>query len=268
MKECPNCKKAFTDDLFFCLYDGTPLSQHPGGGVDSSAATEVGFASGISQPTEVFPRPAPVAAPAASRSKLPYVVIALLALVCVGLAGAVLVTNLDRFLPAREDTNKTSEKSKLTTPVSVAATPGGSPAVSPATATSTPSVKQPDKVLIASGKWKGQWSTDSGSMLDFELTLSDTQNNGVDGQIKWTLRRTVRPDKMDKVGQSAIEFVRGTFDPVTGSLKMSGYSKDDPNSVLVMIDDYKLTVSQDGKTLTGVARNGGKWNGHVRLSRS
>jgi hypothetical protein len=49
---------------------------------------------------------------------------------------------------------------------------------------------------------------------------------------------------------------------------MSGYSKDDPNNVLVMIDDYKLTVSQDGRTLTGVARNGGKWNGHVRLSRS
>src|SRR6476646_2433423 len=110
MKECPNCKKEFADDLFYCLYDGTPLSE-PRSGVDSSAATEIGFDPGISEPTEVFPRPAPVPAP--SRSKLPYVVIALLALVCIGLAGAVLVTNLDRLLPTRDDANKTSEKNKL-----------------------------------------------------------------------------------------------------------------------------------------------------------
>jgi hypothetical protein len=266
MKECPNCKKAFTDDLFYCLYDGTPLSE-PGSGVDSSAATEVGFDPGISDPTQVISRRAlPVVAP--SRSKLPYVVIALLALVCVGLAGAVLVTNLDRFLPARVDSNKESEKSKLSTPVTVMTTPVASPSTSPASTTSTPAVKQPGKELIASGKWKGQWSTDSGTLLDFELTLTDMQNNGVDGQIKWTLRRTVRPDKVDKIGLSAIEYVRGTFDPVTGSLKMSGYNKDDPNDVLVMVDDYKLTVSSDGKTLSGVAKNGGKWNGHVRLTRS
>ena len=264
MKECPNCKKVFTDDLFYCLYDGTPLSE-PGSGVDSSAATEVGFDPGISAPTEVVPRPAPSVAP--TRSKLPYVVIALLVLVCVGLAGAVLVTNLDRFLPTREGTNKTSENGKLTTPVSVVTTPVGSPSSSPASTTLTPTSKQPSKEAIASGRWSGQWSTDSGTLLDFELTLSDMPNNSVDGQIKWTLRRTVRPDKMDKIGFSATEYVRGTFDPVTRSLIMSGYNKDDPHDVLVMVDDYKLTVSADGKTLSGLAKNGGKWNGHVRLTR-
>lgn len=266
MKECPNCKKAFADDLFYCLYDGTPLSE-PRSNVDSSAPTAVDFDPGSSQPTQVLPRPGPKPEPAPSRSVLPYAIIALLVLICVGLAAAVLVTNLDRFLPARVDGNKESERSKLTTPVSIVSTPG-SPAPSPVSTASTPAVKQPAKELIASGKWKGQWSTDSGTLLDFELTLSDTQNNGVDGQIKWTLRRTVRPDKMDKIGQSAVEYVRGTFDPATGLIKMSGYTKDDPNNVLVMVDDYKLTVSPDGKTLSGVAKNGGKWNGHVRLSRS
>jgi len=264
MKECPNCKKVFTDDLFYCLYDGTPLSE-PGSGVDSSAATEIGFDPGISDPTEVFSRPEPIAAP--SRSKLPYVVIALLALVCIGLAGAVLVTNLDRFMPTREAVNRKVDDTRTSTPVSVSTTPPNSTTASPASTTSTPIIKQPGKELIASGKWKGQWSTDSGTLLDFDLTLTDMQNNGVDGQIKWTLRQTVRPDKIDKIGQSAIEYVRGTFDPATGSLKMSGYNKDDPNNVLVMVDDYKLTVSPDGKTLSGVAKNGGKWNGHVRLAR-
>ena len=72
---------------------------------------------------------------------------------------------------------------------------------------------------------------------------------------------------MNKVGLSAIEFVRGTFDPANGIVKMSGYRKDDPDGVLVMLDEYKLTVSPDGKSLTGLARNGGKWNGHLRLSR-
>jgi hypothetical protein len=265
MKECPNCKKAYPDDLFYCLHDGTPLSK-PGAGIDSSAATEVGI-SGISQPTEVFPRPAPIEAATSSRSKLPYVVIALLVLVCLGLAGAVLVTNLDRFLPTRAESNRETEKDKSSTPVSVLTTPVGSLPTSPSPTTSPPATKQSAKELVASGKWKGQWSTDSGTLLDFDLTLNDTQNHGVDGQIKWTLKRTVRPDKMEKIGFSATEFVRGTFDPVNGSLKMSGYSKDDPNNVLVMVDDYKLTVSPDGKTLSGVAKNGGKWNGHVRLSR-
>jgi hypothetical protein len=199
---------------------------------------------------------------------LPYVVIALLALVCIGLAGAVLVTNLDRFLPTRDAVNRKADDSRTTTPVPISTTPPNSTAASPASTASTPILKQAGKELIASGKWRGQWSTDSGTLLDFELTLSDTPNNSVDGQIKWTLRRTVRPDKVDKIGQSAIEYVRGTFDPTTGSLKMSGYNKDDPNNVLVMVDDYKLTVSPDGKTLNGQAKNGGKWNGHVRLSRS
>jgi hypothetical protein len=264
MKECPNCKKAFTDDLFYCLYDGTPLSA-PRANVDSSAATEVGFGSAVPEPTRVIPQPVPAAAP--PRSKLPYLVIAFLGLACIGLAALVFVTNLDRFLPARETTTRKTDEPR-STPAQTPAALVTATQPSPASTNSTPLPKPPAKQLIASGRWKGEWSTDSGTLLDFELTLTDTQNNGVDGQIEWTMRRTARPDKMDKIGLSAIEFVRGTFDPATGLLKMSGYGKDDPNNVLVMVDDYELTVSPDGKALTGVARNGGKWNGHVRLSRS
>ena len=126
---------------------------------------------------------------------------------------------------------------------------------------------QPGANISPVGKWTGEWSTDSGTLLDFDLTLTDTGNNRVEGQIKWTLRKTVRPDKMDKIGLSATEYVRGTFDPATRTLNMNGYSKDDPNGVLVMLDVYKLNVSADGHTLSGLARNGSKWNGHIKLTR-
>jgi len=34
-----------------------------------------------------------------------------------------------------------------------------------------------------------------------------------------------------------------------------------------MLDVYKLNISSDGHTLSGLARNGGKWNGHLKLNR-
>jgi hypothetical protein len=260
MKECSQCKRIFADDLFFCLFDGTPLPA-PHKAADRSAATEVLRSAVISQPTEVVPKSS-LADP--KPSKLPYIVIAVLALVCVGLGGLVLVNNVDRFLPSRETQSKKEEYVTISP---------GSPAPTsrentPMTANSALATTPPPRTLIASGKWTGDWSTGTGALLDFELSLSDTGNEGISGQIKWTLRHTTRPDKMDKVGLSAIEFVRGRFDPVTGDLRLSGYGKDDPNNVLVMVDEYKLTVSADNRTLTGLARNGGKWNGHVRLSRS
>jgi hypothetical protein len=103
-------------------------------------------------------------------------------------------------------------------------------------------------------------------LFDFDLTLS-RQVMALDGSILWTMRHTARTDKSDKIGQSATEYVRGNFDPTTGTVNLTGYSKEDPNSVLVMLDVYKLQISADGKKLTGAARNGGKWNGKVDLSR-
>ncbi len=48
---------------------------------------------------------------------------------------------------------------------------------------------------------------------------------------------------------------------------MRGGNKDDPNNILVMLDQYRLNLAADGRTLNGVARNGGKWNGRVSLGR-
>ena len=273
MKECPNCKKHFTDDLFFCLYDGVPLTESHDDVVDHYAPTEAAINIDQSLRTEVLPNfgrsdptqlsPVIEQTPPRSASKLPYLIIGVLALAFVGLAAAMIVVNRDLIFPASNTTAKAANETKPT-PV-----PTPTPLV---TITSQPSntvktVTQPAANLNPAGKWKGEWSTTSGTLFDFELSLNETGANGVEGQIKWTMRKTARPDKQDKIGLSATEFVRGTFDPASRTLNMSGYDKDDPNGMLVMLDVYKLNVSSDGHTLTGLARNGTKWNGHIKLTR-
>jgi hypothetical protein len=274
MKECPKCKRVYTDDLFFCLDDGLPLATSRET-IDNNAPTEVAYHVGNSQRTEIIPNTRPVAATQMTPqyhtveqrppSKMAYVAIGALALACISLAFALIVVNRDRIFPAQQSQRNTLAQ------IPFNSVPTAS--VSPATP-STNIAKTSNQATIPSaakydptGKWNGQWSTDSGTMLDFELSLTESGNAGLEGQIKWTLRRTARPDKMNKIGLTAIEFVRGTFDPSTGAVKMNGYGKNDPNNVLVMVDAYKLNVSQDGRTLTGLARNGGKWNGHINLSK-
>ncbi len=285
MKECPKCKTIFPDDMFYCLDDGTPLDAQRIENVDPTAPTEAAYNLGHAARTEVLPNAGrasptevlPVAghsiptqnvvyneSPATRSSTKPaYVVIAVLILVCVALGSALLVLNRNQIFSMQTQGNVPANDVKSTPlPSPVASRSPQSNAAVP-----TPTAKPPTANLTAAGKWKGEWSTTSGTLLDFELTLTETDNKAVEGQIRWTLRKTARPDKMDKIGLSATEYVHGTFDPTTGDLKMRGFNKDDPNGVLVMLDEYKLTVSPDGRSLTGLARNGGKWNGHIRLTK-
>ena len=141
MKECPNCKKHFTDDLFFCLYDGVPLTEHGEGEVDryapTVAAIDLGQSAGTpadrtevlpnlgnSDPTQSVPaieQPTPpyIEQPAPrSSSKWPYVIIGFLALAFVGLAAAMIVINRDRIFPASNSSVKVDNETKTTpTPV-------------------------------------------------------------------------------------------------------------------------------------------------------
>lgn len=287
MKECPNCKKLFTDDLFYCLYDGAALApQHDE--IDPSAPTEAAYNVGGSDPTQVLPsnptevQPDPVPVTERSikidlpkpdkQSKLPYVAIGALLAICAVLAVTLVVMNLDRFAPSPDPKAKIGNDARSSPNQSPAMTANTSqPANANAPVNSVKPANQPDSkpapAMNPVGRWKGQWSTASGTLLDIVIDFSATPGNGVDGQIKWTMRSTVRPDKMDKIGLSAVEYVRGTYEPETGVILMSGYKKDDPDNVLVMLDNYRLTVSEDGSRLTGLARNGGKWNGRIKLTR-
>ena len=271
MKQCPNCRKIYADDLFFCLDDGTPLTIIRDS-VDPNARTEAVIDLGQARPTEVLlaarqsepTRSIPHIEPAVSKpaSKWPYVVIGILTVACIGLASAMVVINRDSLFPQTTANTKSENTVK---------TPPPSPAPTPQTVNTTKNTIQPitGAVVYPSplGKWKGEWSTLSGTLLDFDLTLEEADTTAIQGNIYWTLRKSARPDKADKIGLSATEYVRGTYDPATGTLNLKGYNKDDPNGMLVMLDVYKLNIATGGHSLTGHARNGGKWNGNVRLTR-
>lgn len=108
MKKCPNCKKTYGDELFFCLDDGSPLKSILSD-ADPDALTEAAFDIGSSLRTEVLPvsQPTPkttiIQSPLSPKpSKLPYVIIALLIFICGGLAAVLIGTNLDRILPEKQ----------------------------------------------------------------------------------------------------------------------------------------------------------------------
>lgn len=279
MKQCPNCKKTYGDELFFCLDHGLPLVPIAGSEVDPNALTDVnpdlrydGQTERViipSAPTEVLPVSRPTTAkPVVEKRNIsifPYVLIAILFFVCLGLGGALLFSNRDLlFTAADSNTQRTDNQPTPTiTPANVAKS-SPSPPISTVTPTKT---ANPLSTFSIRGDWKGNWRTDSGTLFDFGLRLDGLDNDAIEGQIRWTMRRTARPDKEDKVGLSATEFVRGRYNESDGILTLKGYRKDDPDNVLVMLDEYRLKVSTDGSRLTGLARNGGKWNGKVDLAR-
>jgi hypothetical protein len=289
MKQCPHCKKEYGDDMFFCLDDGNPLVGFaPEVDPNGPAAATIDMRQG--NPTEVLPTAVPVtevitqpkpstptvivprsdsgspgaqtSAARRSTSAFAYVVIGALAATCVALAVALLFMNRDRVFG---DQSSATQPANITTATPVTNRTSPSPVSNTLATASNQNVKTAPKLLSPVGRWKGEWSTDSGTLFDFDLRLTGSADKGLEGQIRWTMRKTVRPDKMNKVGLSASEFVRGTFDS-DGNVKLNGYRKDDPDNVLVMLDEYRLKLSPDSKSLTGSARNGGKWNGHVSLS--
>ena len=272
MKQCPNCRKTYGDELFFCLDDGSPLSKlipDP----DPNAPTEAAFDIGSSLRTEVlpgnFPTPKTTTFQAPSRpasSKLPYIIIALLIFVCGTLAAILVGMNLDRIFPQKGTATANVTVTPYPTPQSPSPSPGIGRNINAATTPESQPGKTP-RIYDARGKWIGDWSTESGTLFDFELTLTETSSDTLDGRVVWFMRRTARPDKRDKIGLTATEYVRGTIDRTTGLVNLSGYKKDDRDGMLVMLDVYRLTLSADGNNLNGQARNGGKWNGRVRLSR-
>src|SRR5258706_9026434 len=253
MKECPNCKKLFSDELSYCLYDGVPLTEYIEG-VDQSAPTEAAYNVGRADPTEVLPSLAgsdptkvlpsqslPITQssikieppPSKPHSKLPYFAIGALALACIALALTLVVMNLDRLIPTPDPKAKIGNDVKTSPMPSSVAAVNSSPSTNAIKAVNQ-TVDPPAAVLNPTGKWKGEWSTPSGTFLDIEIDLSRAAGNDVEGKINLTLGRTGRPDKMDKIGLSATEYVRATFYPAPGVILLIGYKKNHPTGGLLM----------------------------------
>ena len=116
------------------------------------------------------------------------------------------------------------------------------------------------------GQWTGFWvsysSASEGFLYEAAITLASGANNSIEGQINWTLRRSPRASEQAKVGLSAVEFVRGSYDPGSRVLRLTGYKKDDPNTV-IGLDRYHLLLADTGRVIGGITESQGSWQGSL-----
>lgn len=117
------------------------------------------------------------------------------------------------------------------------------------------------------GKWYGKWSHNNGDAFDCEMTLSVSGDNAISGSITWFLKKTLRPELQSKIGLSAIEYVRGNYDPNISVVSFEGYNKHDPNQI-ISLDKYKLSISNNNTKLNGETYAYGDWGGRFSASRN
>jgi hypothetical protein len=264
MKQCPTCQSIYSEDDDFCPNEGSVLLIVTGG--DRSASFQYVSAN---IPTEVMsPIRSPVFASNGNPGNWTYLIAGALGTLII--VGAIFV--IWRGNTGSSVDNFTSAGKPAADPAAFAAFPIGNAASQAGTpdnvaSSNSVSVTVPIAKLSPHGRWVGDWSSPSGAYLTIVMDLNDDGTGSVAGKIEWTLRRTTRPEKINKIGLSATEFVNGHFDPVSRTLNLNGYRKNDPNNVLVMLDSYRLALSGDTHRLNGTARNGGKWNASVNVSR-
>jgi len=245
MKRCPNCNQIFLDDSDFCLEDGTRLVVDSG-----NQAFGVSQTSG-EMPTQVVPLSQSAAAqPSTGSSPLLYLVIGVLA---TALAAVVV------YLLLLRDDGKKAEIAVTDAPQANSAATFAPSTPSPSPTPITPAAAVPPSVipgLSPSGTWTGDWNSRS---AHFKAAANLNESGGrVDGKILWTLIRHSNPQKSQKGGSTAVEYVRGTFDPTTRAITLAGYRKEDPDNIVVL-DRYNLTLSADGKTMNGRSKSGGSF---------
>jgi len=115
------------------------------------------------------------------------------------------------------------------------------------------------------GVWKGTWR-DGRDFFDCEVTFEPGPDNNIKGFIRWTLRQTSHRQFISKIGLSATEYIRGTYDPSQRLLIFEGYKEDDPHNV-IDLDQYRLSLSEDGSEIQGKTSARGMWRPEIRLSR-
>jgi Flp pilus assembly protein TadG len=272
MKRCPQCNRTYADDsITFCLADGALLSAP----YDSEATQRIPLPRTTNPPpTEVLPSASSQLNQQKSNSKFIYAIIAVMAGLIVVLAGIIIVPSLLR--DQKENSNITQASNTNGSPINESSKTESRNTANAKTQetplpTTMPSVTNNSSSSVAltelTGKWQGQWSSPFGTIFSANLYLEPiSTNNGVQGQINWTMKSTPQEAKQSKVGLTAIEYVKGSYNPETRMLTMEGYRKDDPNSIITL-DKYRLVLAEGNRSLGGATWNHGRWRGRLSLSR-
>lgn len=270
MKTCPECNRTYPDDtLAFCLVDGAILSTP----FDPEATQRIPIPRATNSPaTEVLPPSQPIQQK--GNPKFIYIVVGIMAGVIIVLASLVIIPRIsgekkDVDSPSQATNVKDNQVNELQkTDPHVTANAGVSGAPPSSVAASTPTTSSPSSIPTEIiGQWQGQWSSPYGTIFSSNLYLESTnRSNGVQGQINWTMKSTPQQSKQSKIGLTAVEYVRGSYNQETRMLTLEGYRKDDPNSIITL-DKYRLVIAEDGRSLGGATWNHGGWRGKLSLNR-
>jgi hypothetical protein len=99
------------------------------------------------------------------------------------------------------------------------------------------------------------------------MQLNQNDNSGgVEGTITWRLEATNRTGRLNRIGDTAVEYVRGAFNPNTFELTLQGYRVSD--STLIAIDKYRISLSRNGQSFTGRSETNEKnWEATMSANR-
>lgn len=126
------------------------------------------------------------------------------------------------------------------------------------------STQLPAQIQQFQGNWTKLGTTYN---FEFDLQIRHTDGNAVEGVFHW---RVVNYDENEpaskayyeeKIGLTAKEFVRGTYNPKSGEFLLKGYKKEDPN-LIIGIDDYKIKMDENGD-IGGDTKAAGTWLGRI-----
>ncbi len=211
--------------------------------------------------------------PQGKSSRYVYTIIALMFMLILGLLSIIVVPLMLR--DQKQDKNIASQTTKSVSASANTESPEASITTlkesqlpkSPAIVSNHSNPISPSAAATLVGRWHGQWTSSKGGLFDADLVLEEIgTDNGVQGVINWTLERSVLESKQSKIGLTATEFVKGSYNPMTRALIMEGYRKNDPNNI-INLDKYRLVLAEAGKSLEGATWNHGNWGGRLSLSR-
>lgn len=123
--------------------------------------------------------------------------------------------------------------------------------------------------LLAQNKhFCGTWTKENTTyQFNFNLQLSFTAGQGVEGYFDWALVRFDEYDERsstyykNKIGATAREYVRGTYNSSTKSYILKGYKKDDPQHI-ISLDTYYL-MEDENREVSGTSDAHGSQKGRI-----
>ncbi len=117
------------------------------------------------------------------------------------------------------------------------------------------------QIVVIKGHWTKQNTTWN---FSFTTELIIDKQNHVSGGLKWTVLRadaSFYDYYKTRLNTAATEYVTGTYDPVTNTIKMHGISKNDPNEI-IGLDTYELKLLPANK-VTGITEAQSSWLGVI-----